>query len=47
MPDEVKKISEHLMNLLKDKPEFTGRIEINFKDGVPMDIQETRRTRLN
>jgi hypothetical protein len=43
---EVHRICDHLERLLLERPNFTGRIEVNFKDGVPMDIQETRRTKL-
>lgn len=43
----IKKVIEYLEKLFKDRPIFTGSIELNFKDGVLMDIVERKRTKLN
>ena len=43
----IDRIYDHIEKVLMDKPDYTGKIEINFKDGTPMDIQETRRTKLS
>lgn len=42
----IDKIYDHIEKILLDKPDYTGKVEINFKDGCPMDIQETKRTKL-
>jgi hypothetical protein len=41
------KISAYLENLLFADEEFTGKIELNFKDGDIKDINETKRTKFD
>lgn len=36
---------DFITKLLQEKPDFTGKLEINFKDGVIMDINKTERTK--
>jgi len=45
MAEEIRKICEFVKLLLKKFPDFTGKLEINFKDGKLMDINETKRTK--
>jgi hypothetical protein len=42
----IQKVIEYLEKLLKEKPCFTGSVELNWKDGVLMDIVERKRTKL-
>jgi hypothetical protein len=46
MEREVAKITDHLEHLLLSDEEFTGKIELNFKDGILKDINETKRTKM-
>ena len=39
------KIIVYLQDLLRRYKRFTGKLELNFKDGVLKDINETRRTK--
>jgi len=39
------KIKLYVEKLLENIPDFTGKLEINFKDGKLMDINETKRTK--
>lgn len=38
-------VYKHIVLLLHKIPDFTGNLEINFKDGKLMDINETKRTK--
>lgn len=40
-----KKLLAYLEDLLMRHKLFTGKLELNFKDGVLKDINETRRTK--
>jgi len=47
MEQDVPKVTaEYVRAMLKRNPEFTGQIVINFKDGIAMDVQEMKRTKL-
>lgn len=41
----AKKVLAYLEDLLLRYKRFTGKLELNFKDGELKDINETRRTR--
>ena len=41
----VQKVVAYLKNVFKEHPMFTGKLELNFKDGKLKDILETRRTK--
>jgi len=45
----LSKVTEKVLNYLEDlflrNKRFTGKLELNFKDGVLKDINETRRTK--
>ena len=41
------KIAVYIEKLLEKDSGFTGKLEINYKDGVAMDVNETKRTKLN
>jgi len=45
MTENIEKITKYLEGLLAKLPKFTGKLELNFKDGVLKDINETRRTK--
>jgi hypothetical protein len=45
MGSPVKKVLAYLEDLLLRYKRFTGKLELNFKDGVLKDINETRRTK--
>jgi hypothetical protein len=40
-------IGIHIEQVLSSNPNFTGKFELNFKDGKLMDISETKRTRIH
>ena len=40
-------VYEYIRDLLIRHPDFTGSIELNFKEGAIMDIQEIRRTKID
>ena len=39
------KVKGYIEGLLLDNENFTGKVELNFKDGQLMDINETKRTK--
>lgn len=41
----TERVTAYLEGLLLKHETFTGRLELNFKDGELKDINETRRTR--
>jgi len=41
-----KKVKEELDKIIKEHPDFTGKCEINYKAGRPMDINTTIRISL-
>jgi hypothetical protein len=43
----IVKIIKYLEMVFKKTPQFTGSIEVNFKDGKLMDIKETKRTKFS
>ena len=45
MDKSIKKVLAYLEELLLRHKLFTGKLELNFKDGELMDINETRRTK--
>ncbi len=45
MSKAARRIVAYLEDLLLRYKRFTGRLELNFKDGVLKDINETRRTK--
>jgi len=45
MSNPATKLLAYLEDLLLRYKRFTGKLEVNFKDGELMDINETRRTR--
>lgn len=47
MSKASKKVLAYLQDLLLRYKRFTGKLELNFKDGELKDIQETRRTKYN
>jgi hypothetical protein len=46
MSKAANQVSLYVEELLKQHPRFTGKLEVNFKDGKVMDINETRRTKI-
>lgn len=46
MKKVIAKISEYVVDLLTRHSKFTGKLELNFKDGKLKDILETRRTKI-
>ena len=46
MSKPANQASLYIEELLKRHPRFTGKLEVNFKDGTVMDINETRRTKI-
>ena len=46
MKRSIAKISEYVLNLLASNSKFTGKLELNFKDGKLKDILETKRTKI-
>lgn len=40
-------IIDYVKTLLVERSEYTGKLELNFKDGVLMDIHETKKTKIN
>lgn len=47
MKKVIAKISEYVVNLLTRHSKFTGKLELNFKDGKLKDILETKRTKID
>jgi len=45
MTIDIEKIVKYLNDLLTESPKFTGKLEMNFRDGDFKDIHETKRTR--
>lgn len=45
MSKPSEKIVAYLKDLLRRHRHFTGKLELNFKDGELKDINETRRTK--
>lgn len=45
MIEVSKKVLDYLKDLFKRYKLFTGKLELNFKDGELKDINETRRTK--
>lgn len=41
----TEKVTDYLEGLLLKHESFTGKLELNFKDGELRDINETRRTK--
>jgi hypothetical protein len=35
----------YIKDLLQEKPDFTGNLQLNFRDGELMDINKTERTK--
>lgn len=46
MNEAPTKVYEYVSQLLLKNRSFTGRLELNFKDGKLKDINETRRTKI-
>ena len=46
MNESVKQFNDYVTKLLAKLPEFTGSLQLNWKDGVLMDIHETKRTKI-
>lgn len=46
MSRPANQVALYVEELLKRHPRFTGKLEVNFKDGKVMDINETRRTKI-
>lgn len=42
----LNKVRQYLSEMLGSRPDFTGKVELNFQDGVLKDINETRRTKV-
>jgi len=38
-------LAKYINDFFEETPNFTGKLEINFKDGKLMDINETKRTK--
>ena len=45
MSNPAQKILAYLEDLLQRYKRFTGKLELNFKDGKLKDVNETRRTK--
>ncbi len=43
--EEAYKVKAYLEGLLLTHEDFTGKLELNFRDGRLMDINETKRTK--
>ena len=41
----IQKILQYIESLFKDRPKFTGRLILDFKDGQLMQIEEFKRTK--
>ena len=46
MSRPANQVSLYVEEMLKRHPRFTGKLEVNFKDGELKDINETRRTKI-
>lgn len=46
MSKAANQVSLYVEELLKRHKRFTGQVQLNFKDGKLMDINETRRTKI-
>jgi hypothetical protein len=42
----IQKIVDYLEKLIYNSPKFTGSVEMNFKDGVLMDIVKRERVKV-
>jgi len=40
------KVKEYVRNLLQERPDFTGCVEIYFKDGVAIEAKRPEKTKL-
>ena len=47
MSKPVEKVIAYIEELLLKHRRFTGRLELNFKDGQLKDVNETKRTKFN
>jgi hypothetical protein len=43
----VRQVRSYVGALLEEKPDFTGKMVLNFKDGRPMNIETTTRTQIS
>jgi hypothetical protein len=41
----IQKILQYVETLFKDRPKFTGKLILDFKDGQLMQIEEFKRTK--
>ena len=45
MEEETLKIAKYVKQLLTTSSGFTGKLEVNIKDGIVRDINETKRVK--